>query len=120
MENPLARMQRRLLEVIQQETGLCVEAVLKDAFQPEKFLRFIRLMGIDLSQLPGMVGQQPGIDPYQVLGVDRSASDEEIKKRYRELLHKLHPDTAGVEGTGFLVRMVLAAYELIKRERGWQ
>lgn len=31
-------------------------------------------------------------DPYKVLGVDRGASDEEIKKAYRSLSRKYHPD----------------------------
>ena len=32
------------------------------------------------------------IDPYQVLGISQGASDEEIKKAYRSLSRKYHPD----------------------------
>ena len=31
-------------------------------------------------------------DPYSILGVDRNATDEEIKKAYRTLSRKYHPD----------------------------
>ncbi len=31
-------------------------------------------------------------DPYQVLGISRDASDEDVKKAYRQLSRKYHPD----------------------------
>ena len=31
-------------------------------------------------------------DPYQILGISRDASDDEIKKAYRTLSRKYHPD----------------------------
>ncbi|MFA7622045.1 MAG: DnaJ domain-containing protein [Aminobacteriaceae bacterium] len=47
----------------------------------------------------GNAGKRPGTgeagrtrDPYLVLGCSRSASDEDIKRRYRELTARYHPD----------------------------
>ena len=33
------------------------------------------------------------LDPYRTLGVSRNASDDEIKKAYRTLSRKYHPDS---------------------------
>ncbi|UCH23254.1 MAG: DnaJ domain-containing protein [Deltaproteobacteria bacterium] len=40
-------------------------------------------------------------DPYTVLGVDRNASQEEIKKAYRQLVNRYHPDKVAHLGDEF-------------------
>jgi DnaJ-domain-containing protein 1 len=116
----LLQAQDRILAVIREEVQGWMDALLRDAFNPEVFMRFVASMGVDLSKIPNLIGKQGGFDPYRVLGLEKMASDEEVKKRYRELLIKLHPDTAGVAGTDFLLQMMIAAYQQIAKERGWQ
>ena len=54
-------------------------------------------------------------DPYQVLGVSPDASDEEIKKAYRDLTKKYHPDlNPGDESAAEKMHDVNAAYDAIK------
>jgi DnaJ-domain-containing protein 1 len=123
MEDGLVRIQRmqsRILQVIIEEVQQWLSDLLLGTFNPESFLQFVAGMGFDLSRIPGLVGQPGGFDPYRVLGLEKTATDGEIKKRYRELLVKLHPDTAGVAGTDFLLQMMIAAYEQIAKERRWQ
>lgn len=51
-------------------------------------------------------------DYYAVLGVDRGASEAEIKKAYRKLARELHPDVAGPEAEDRF-KDVAAAYEVL-------
>lgn len=54
-------------------------------------------------------------DPYAVLGVSRDATDEEIKKAYRALAKKYHPDVnPGDKNAEARMKEINAAYDAIK------
>lgn len=92
----------------------------RDLFSPERVMEYMKRSGLDFTGIAGSGLSGPTLDPYQVLGLERSASDEEIRARYRGLLRQLHPDTAGVKGTEVLFQIVMAAYEAVSKERGWE
>lgn len=61
------------------------------------------------------------IDPYSILGISRDASDEEVKKAYRKMSRKYHPDAnidnPNKEQAEEKFKQVQQAYEQIMKER---
>lgn len=89
--------------------------------------RVARDLGIsdkDLSSLSAMFRIQDPSAAYEVLEVEASASDEEVKKAYRRMAMKYHPDRVAQLGeevqkaAAEKFRKVQEAYESIQQQRG--
>jgi len=52
-------------------------------------------------------------DYYEVLGVDRNATEEDIKKAYRRLARQYHPDVSTVEGAEERFKEINEAYQVL-------
>ena len=63
---------------------------------------------------------------YKILEIDKSVSDDAVKKAYRTMAKKYHPDRVGhlgkehQEGAEAKFRQVQEAYEHIQKERGFK
>jgi DnaJ like chaperone protein len=97
--------------------------------QEERAIRSVsRILGLSEDQVDGIKAKyfEDTGSHYQVLGLSPSASDEEVRKAYRDLARQYHPDTVVSKGlpeefvnfahTRF--KEIQAAYEAIKKERG--
>jgi DnaJ like chaperone protein len=64
-------------------------------------------------------------DPYLVLGIARSASNDDVRARWKSLMRENHPDSLASQGVpeasiaeaSAKVATINAAYDVIKRER---
>ncbi len=63
-------------------------------------------------------------DAYKILGIEKDASDDDVKKAYRSMAMKHHPDKVANLGEDVRkaaeekFKSIQNAYERIKRERG--
>lgn len=80
---------------------------------------------VDFERISARHIRPEGEDPYVILGLDRSASDEEVKRAYRKLVAEHHPDRAMARGlpeefvkiaTDKLAK-INGAYDRIQQER---
>ena len=56
-------------------------------------------------------------DYYEVLGLSKGASKDEIKKAYRKLSKQYHPDLNKEEGTEEKFKEVAEAYEVLSDDQ---
>lgn len=92
--------------------------------------RTARIFGFSPSQFEQMKaiylgGGETGSDPYEVLGLERAASDADVKKTYRKLIREYHPDTLIAQGmpqefidlANDKMAAINSAYDKIQKER---
>ena len=90
----------------------------------ESFSRYFRVRPIDFESIKAMFIKQ--VDgAYKILEADKSATDAEIKKAYRDLAKRHHPDKVQHLGEAYVkaarekFQNIQKAYEQIKSERGF-
>ena len=73
---------------------------------------------------PGEPAPSTASNPYGVLGVSESSSDDDVEAAYRRLMSEFHPDRVAAAGPEIRelaerrTREANAAYDQIKRQRG--
>ena len=78
----------------------------------------------DFQSIKAMFVQQVD-SAYKILGIDSNATDEDVKKAYREMAKKYHPDKVNSLGEEVKqsatekFRKVKEAYDYLKQQRGF-
>lgn len=86
--------------------------------------RNLQIQGRDFESIKAMFFKNPD-SAYKILEIDRTASVNEIKKAYRDMAKKYHPDKlqhmdeAYQKGAEDKFRKVQEAYEQIQKEKGF-
>jgi hypothetical protein len=80
--------------------------------------------GSDESQETPETPKAPPKTPYEILGISPTSSDSDIKRHYRDLVNRYHPDRATNLGSELhayaeeMTKIINNAYGAIKQQRG--
>lgn len=86
--------------------------------------KYMGISNADFQSIKAMFVQQVD-NAYKILGIDSNATDEDVKKAYREMAKKYHPDKVAYLGEDVRksaeqkLQEVNEAYEKIKKQRGF-
>ena len=89
----------------------------------ERIAQLLHVPPMDFRSVQGMFKQNIDGD-YEILGIEKSASDEEVKKAYRQMAVRFHPDKVASMGEEYQkgakekFQKIQEAYEHIKKARG--
>ena len=89
-----------------------------------EFSNLLRLSHADFQSIKAMFINEVG-GAYKILEIEKSATDNQVKKAYRDLAKKHHPDKVQHLGDAYVkaaqdkFQKVQKAYERIKQERGF-
>lgn len=89
-----------------------------------EFSNLLRLSHADFQSIKAMFINEVG-GAYKILEIEKSATDNQVKKAYRDLAKKHHPDKVQHLGDAYVkaaqdkFQKIQKAYERIKQERGF-
>ncbi len=84
---------------------------------------FLRIGNYDFNSIKAMFFKEAD-QAYKILEIEKSATDDEVKKAYRRMAKKFHPDKVVTQdeaikkGAEEKFKQVQKAYETIQKERG--
>jgi DnaJ like chaperone protein len=87
--------------------------------------RLLQIPTVEFESLKNMFYRDTHSD-FRVLGIESTATDEEVKKAYRQMAIKFHPDKVAQMGEEFQkgakekFQQIQDSYEAIKKQRGFK
>jgi len=121
MDHPSRLQLMHFLFGIAKADGIVVESEIKQIYTMSGYLG---ISSRDFESIKAMFYNSRD-NAYKILEIEKNATDDEVKKAYRRMAKKYHPDKVGhlgeahKKGAEEKFRQVQRAYEMIQKERGF-